>query len=133
MQINFAERQKKSWLAAAGMSVLYSIDSPWEFIGFIYFGGISSQNSQEYLHIDQMYDNGNKPWVNFHISGGHAWGLKRGNLLQAALKLNYSPVDFAVGIYNFHVGNQPDVIGEYKLSGSYIGLSLSYIFSRRRI
>jgi len=58
--------------------------------------------------------------------------LRSGNIFQVNLKLNFSETDFATGTYLFTTGIQPDMSGKYGLSGSYIGLSMAYIFTRTK-
>ena len=128
LQSKFNKKQKKSWVGVAGLSLLYPIQGGDEYNAGILWGS-NSQSAQEYLFI--QYNNyEHKPSFNFHISGGHEWIMNSGSTLQANLKFNFSPVNLAEATYIFDVGSQPEVSGKYKISGSYIGLSISYIFSK---
>lgn len=124
------KNQKKNWFGAIGLSMLYPLQGGDEYGAGILWGS-NSQSVQEYVHI-QYQNYQHKPSLNFHIIGGHEWLLRTGNLLQVALKLNYSPVNIATATYVFTVDNQPEVNGLYVISSSCIGLSVSYIFSKNK-
>ncbi len=120
---------KKNWDAGAGLSLLYSVVHPID-ISELFLD--ANGQTKEYLTRTNEYNNNGKPWFNFHISGGHEWILKSQNIFQVNLKLNYSPTTFANATYRFNVGNQPEVSGNYLISGSYIGLCISYVFARSK-
>jgi len=84
---------------------------------------------QTYLSTEDDYNNNGKPWFNFHMAAGREWRLKWGHIIQVMIKVNFSPTKFFSGAYKFHVGNQPEVSGSHGVTGSYIGLNLSYVFS----
>jgi hypothetical protein len=65
--------------------------------------------------------------MNYHISGGHEWVLKSKDIFQLNLKFNFSPTDPFTATYLFTTGVQPDLSGTFKSSGTYIGLSITYI------
>ena len=120
-----------NWNLAAGMSLLFNfLDGSGSSSGYVVDypnGGI-----KRYLTFYHEFNNKGRPWFNFHISGGHEWILKSKNIFQANLKLNYSPINPTTGTYQFATGVQPDLSGTYGVSGSYIGLSLGYIFTRTK-
>lgn len=128
-EIQLKSVKNKKWLGAAGLALLYTFAGPSEYNAGIFIGP-NSQNSIEYLGIDQNNNNNHTPWLNFHVSGGYEWMLGSRSLLQTSLKLNYSPVKFVTGIYQFNIGNLPEVTNRYSISGSYIGLCISYIFRK---
>ena len=130
VQSKFHKKHKKSWVGVVGLSILYPIQGGDEYSAGILWGS-NSQSAEEYLLIQYDYYE-QRPLLNFHISGGHEWILNRGNLLQANVKVNFSPVTFAYATYRFNVGNQPEVSGNYRISGSYIGLCISYVFARSK-
>lgn len=128
LQSKFHKKEKGSWVGIAGLSLLYPIQRGDEYSAGILWGS-NSQSAQEYLSI--QYNNyEHKLSLNFHISCGHEWIINSRSILQANLKFNFSPVNLAEATYIFNVGSQPEVSGKYKISGSYIGLSISYIFSK---
>jgi hypothetical protein len=128
LQARLHSNQKQSWFGALGLSALYPIQGGDEYSAGILWGS-NSQSVQEYVLI-QYQNYQHKPSLSFHITGGHEWVLHSGNLLQAALKLNYSPANVATATYVFTVGHQSQVNGRYVISSSCIGLSVSYIFAK---
>jgi hypothetical protein len=130
MQRRWPRDEAKNWDLAAGLSLLYSGAIPGDISEVVLD---SSGQYKEFLTRTNQYNNNGKPWFNFHISGGHEWILRSGNIFQVNLKLNFSTTDFATGTYLFSTGIQPDLSGKYGLSGSYIGLSLAYIFARTKL
>jgi hypothetical protein len=90
----------------------------------------SGQARQYFTRVEQFNNNG-KPWLNFHIAGGHEWILKSKNVFQLNLKFNYSPVTPSTGTYLFTTGVQPDLGGTFGTSGSYLGLSIGWLFTRK--
>jgi hypothetical protein len=130
IQLKSEKNKKKSWFGATGLALLYSVEGPSEYYAAVFLGS-NSLNSIKYLHFDQNNNNHHKPWLNFHVSGGYEWVLNSKSLVQASLKLNYSPVKFVTGTYRFAIGNLPEVKGKYSISGSYIGVSVSYFYRTR--
>lgn len=127
LQAKFEILQNWKWILSAGASLLYAPASEGTINHMM-----MNQNGQyePFSWFDQQEGNMGKPWPNFHISAGQEWMMSNGHLLQIALKVNYSTVDFMYGTYSFKVGNQPESRGEYGVSGSYIGLNLSYFFAK---
>lgn len=119
----FASLQNNSWIIRAGGSVLFSVQQKEEIADVLYYPG----GPQQYLLRYQDNNNRGKPWVNFHIAAGYYRPFKK-NALLVSLKANYSPASFVSGDYIFNVGNQPEQTGSYGVSGSYIGLSVEYLF-----
>lgn len=114
------------WNANVGISLLFS---PQKDIKtghtFIYPNG----QMQDFLEINQNNNNHGKPWLNYHIAAGHTWFFSKKNSIRTNLKLNLSFTEFGSATYQFFFPNQPILEGQYSVTGSYIGLSLSYIFS----
>jgi|GEM_PF-6263495 len=130
LQSTLHKKQKKNWFGAIGLSFLYPIQRADEYDAGILWGS-NSQSVQQYVLIQyQNYQHKQKLLLNCHIAGGHEWALPTGNMLQVALKLNYSFVDIATATYVFTVDNEPQLNGPYSISSSCIGLSVSYIFSK---
>ena len=125
LERTFFRKIKNSFSFALGSSLLYSpqnYESASEVI--VYPGG-----SVTFLYRDQTNNNNNRPWMNFHIAAGPEWLVGR-QTLQLQGKVNFSPVKFIKGTYYVEVGNEPVQMGQYGVSGSYIGLCLTYIFNR---
>ncbi len=132
IQVELLRRQTitevNNWNLSAGLSLLFSFQGgqskTWEILSY------SNGQSKQYFTRYQQYNNNGKPWFNFHVSGGHEWVLKSKNIFQLNLKLNYSPINPSTGTYLFTTGIQPDLSGNYGVSGSYIGISTGYILTR---
>ncbi len=71
-----------------------------------------------------------KVWFTYNAGGGYSMVLKNKQILSAGVYINLSFTSFAKGHYQFTVPNKPIVEGDYSVKGSYIGLSLNYIFTR---
>lgn len=123
----FSANLRSDWVAVAGGTVAYS---PASDVGTDYSIARTDGSIQTYLSTDDNYNNDRKPWANFHINAGRQWRLNWGHLFQVMLKLNFSPTKFFSGAYTFEVGNQAHVSGRYGMSGSYVGINLSYVFSQ---
>jgi len=117
---------RSDWVAAAGGTIAYS---PTTDAGTDYAIVGTNGIEQTYLSTEDDYNNNGKPWFNFHMAAGREWRLKWGHIIQVMIKVNFSPTKFFSGAYKFHVGNQPEVSGSHGVTGSYIGLNLSYVFS----
>lgn len=123
----FTANFRSDWVAVAGGTVAYS---PTTDAGTEYAIARTDGSEQTYLSTDDTYNNNRIPWFNFHANAGREWRLKWGHLFQVMLRLNFSPTRFFSGIYTFEVGNQAPVSGRYGVSGSYVGVNLSYVFSK---
>lgn len=117
-----------NWNVAAGLSLLFSFTGGLGETGSVHFYP-NGQTKQYLTRYQQNYNNG-KPWFNFHVSGGQEWVLKSKNIFQVNLKVNFSPINPSTGTYLFTTGIQPDLSGNYGVSGSYIGISTGYILTR---
>lgn len=83
-----------------------------------------------YFRMQFETNPGKKVWLNYNVGGGYSLLLKNKQILSAGLYANLSFTSFAKGQYQFTVPNKPVVEGKYKVNGSYIGLSIGYIFTR---
>ena len=79
--------------------------------------------------VDVYANNDAKPWVSFPFNAGHAWLLKNNNVLRLALTANVSFTKYVNGIYNVTIPNKPITEGMYSSTGSFIGLSMNYVFT----
>jgi hypothetical protein len=127
LERTFIRTIKKSLTVALGASLLYSPQNYESASGVIVYPGGSSVT---FLNREQTNNNNNRPWMNFHIAAGPQWLVGRRHTLQLQGKVNFSPLKFIKGTYYIEVGNEPIETGQYEVSGSYIGLSLTYIFNR---
>ncbi len=79
--------------------------------------------------VDVYANNDAKPWVSFPLNAGHAWLLKNNNLLQLGICSNISFTKYVNGAYMIIIPGKPLTEGRYSSTGSYIGLSMNYIFT----
>lgn len=79
--------------------------------------------------VDVYANNDANPWISFPINVGHAWMLKNNNLLELAFCSNISFSKYVNGTYQINVPGKPPTLGNYSSAGSYIGLSLNYVFT----
>jgi hypothetical protein len=84
---------------------------------------------RRYFYMLLQPNNNNKPWLNYHISGGHAWMLKNKNFFSAGIIANLSFTRFINGNFTMDVAGQPVVNGHYSFKGSYAGLTVCYIYT----
>lgn len=123
----FAANVRSHWVTAAGGMLAYS---PTTDAGTDYTIVNADGSEQTFLSTEDNYNNHKKPWANFHIDAGRQWRFHWGHIIQVMFRVNFSPAKFFSGTYTFKVGNQPPVSGRYGMSGSYIGINVSYVFSR---
>lgn len=91
-----------------------------------------ANTNNDYLQVaevDVMANNNAKPWVNIPINAGHGWLLKNNNIMQLAIVSNISFTKFVNGTYQIDIPNKPATKGNYSSTGSYIGLSMNYVFT----
>ncbi len=75
-------------------------------------------------------NNDAKPWISFPLNAGHSWLLKNNNLLQLSICGDISFTKYVNGTYTVeNVPNRVVTTGSYSSTGSYIGLSFSYVFT----
>ncbi len=79
--------------------------------------------------VDVYANNEAKPWVSFPANAGHSWLLKNNNLLQLAICSNISFTRYVNGTYQIVIPGKPLTTGQYSSTGSFVGLSLNYVFT----
>jgi hypothetical protein len=79
--------------------------------------------------VDVYANNDAKPWVSIPLNAGHAWLLKNNNLLQLSICSNISFTKYVNGTYTINIPGRPLTQGQYSSTGSFVGLSLNYIFT----
>ena len=79
--------------------------------------------------VDVYSNNNAKPWVSFPLNIGHSWLVKNNNLLQLAICSNISFVKYVNGTYWIDIPGKPLTTGNYSSTGSYVGLSMNYVFT----
>lgn len=79
--------------------------------------------------VDVYANNDAKPWISIPLNAGHSWLLKNNNLLQLSLCSNVSFTKYVNGTYRIDIPGRISTTGLYNTTGSYIGLSLNYVFT----
>lgn len=97
---------------------LFSIYLPHIANGFHNAGG-----------TDVYANNNAKPWLSFPLNAGHAWLMKNNNVLQLGIISNISFTNYVNGNYKIVIPSKPITSGRYSSTGSYVGLSLNYVFT----
>jgi hypothetical protein len=79
--------------------------------------------------VEVYTNNDAKPWISIPLNAGHAWLLKNNNVLQLSICSNISLTKYVNGTYQVDVPGEPLTTGRYSSTGSFIGLSMNYIFT----
>jgi hypothetical protein len=79
--------------------------------------------------VNVYANNDAKPWVSIPLNVGHAWLLKNNNVMQLSICSNISFTKYVNGTYQVDVPHKPLTTGRYSSTGSYIGLSMNYVFT----
>ncbi len=119
-------KHRRHWHIAAGASLQYA--SPVD-------AGIAEAvwyNSGYYIYKSGEWnsDNHRKPWMTYHLSGGHTWRFRYGHSIRASLKGTLSLTEVTTGTYRFTLPDKPVESGTFSFTGSYLGVAVSYLFTR---
>jgi hypothetical protein len=120
-------RKGNLWNANAGISLLYAPPMDVSLSGEAMHNG----SLHEYMEIEQNNDNHGNPWLNYHLAGGYSWKLRWGHLLRVNMKLSLSFTEYGSATYRASVPDHPVAEGRYGVTGSYLGVSVGYLFGRR--
>jgi hypothetical protein len=118
----------KYFLINAGARVNFSTGADFD-ISSIYLQntGNGIYNAGE---VNVYANNDARPWISFPINAGYGWLLKNNNnILQLAICSNISFTKYVKGTYRVDIPNKPLTEGRYSSTGSYIGISLNYVFT----
>jgi hypothetical protein len=96
---------------------------------FSFFAQNVNNDFYSVAEVTVYANNDAKPWISFPLNAGHAWLLKNNNVLQLAIISNISFTKYVNGTYQVTIPNKPVTEGKYSSTGSYIGLSLNYLFT----
>lgn len=129
LEKRWVAKRGNQWNAAVGASILMAPPSDYGSGSVVWH-----QNDwYTYKGVEHDNNNGGAPWLNFHVAGGYSWQLRSGHLIRANAKASYSPTEFGLGSYQFLIPGKPVETGEFGVTGSYLGISLSYIFAQKPI
>ncbi|MBX9785570.1 MAG: hypothetical protein K2X48_19990 [Chitinophagaceae bacterium] len=79
--------------------------------------------------VNVYANNDAKPWLTVPLNAGHAWLLRNNNLLQVSICSNISFTKYVNGTYTINIPGRPLTQGQYSSTGSFVGLSLNYVFT----
>lgn len=120
-------KKYKSTYIQAGLTFRYSLGFDSDDYGNVF----TDTNHQE-IDVFSMELNSNnhkKLWISYNLGGGYSWILKNYNILKAGVLANISFTKFVNGTYQINIPGKPLTEGTYGVTGSYIGLSVSYGFT----
>ena len=113
----------------ANAGLLFNISTSADFDDFEMFVMDVNNNFYNVASIDVYANNDATPWISIPVNAGHAWLLKNNNVMQLAITANISFTKYVNGTYEVDTPNKPLAEGRYSSTGSYIGLSMNYIFT----
>jgi hypothetical protein len=111
----------------AGLSLLFAPAKDESISEYVFY---PSGSTRYFLHRTQTIIN-RKPWINFQATLGYDWQLLNGQFLGVFTKINYSPVHFISGTYEVDPGNSSPALGEYFLTGTFIGAGINFTLKPR--
>ena len=114
----------------AGFNLRFSFGYDSDSYGY---GNVFTDANQQRIDVFSMElnsNNHNKPWISYNLGCGYGWTLKNNNVFKAGIIANISFTKFVNGTYQVNIPGHPLTEGTYRISGSYIGISLSYVFMR---
>lgn len=121
-------KQNSFWDLICGANLrYYPIRYIIDELGFMYPD--VNGNNVDVLEITNSIGNNLHPWINYNIGGGYSFLLRSNNFLQLNLLANFSNKKMVNGVYQINVTGKPQSTGAYSANLSYVGLSLSYIFT----
>lgn len=128
MQRNFYHAEKQNyWSAALGACFIYSPAGTrhQEFV-------LKHENGDEtsFLQIEKTTNNYGRAWFNYFATAGYSWHTRSKNLIRAELKYNHSFTEFIKGSYAFQLPNAPEATGDYGVTGTFLGISITYLLKK---
>ena len=115
------------WNISTGVAVGFYPDEIYEGYSSYYVFGQSPV-----FRMDLLVSSDFKPWLNYVITGGHAWTLRNNNMIRVNLQANYTSFNLAKGDYEITVPGMPVSTGTYNSRLTGAGISLQYIFTSSR-
>jgi len=121
-------KKRKIWNTGLGLALNYSPASTYDNYYDVFHNG----QAVNYAWMGYEANNQSRPFLSVHAMAGYYWKIGKSNFLVTNFVIDYSFTYFAKGYYSFHVPGKPEVTGEYKIDGSYIGLDISYNLPKRK-
>ncbi len=121
-------KKEKIWSTGLGLALNYSPNTTYDN----YYSVLQNGQWVNYAWMGYDANNQSRPFFSAHAMVGYYWRIGKTNFLTTNLVIDYSFTYFAKGSYSFHIPGKPEVTGEYKIDGSYIGLDIGYNFTKRK-
>jgi hypothetical protein len=121
-------RKERIWSTAFGLALNYSPNTTYDNDYYVVRNGTWIN----YAWMGYDGNNQSRPFISAHVMAGQYWKIGKANFLITNLVLDYSFRYFSQGSYSFHIPGKSEVTGEYKFDGSYLGLDISYCFSKSK-
>lgn len=123
----FLYKNTKFFFANAGPRLNFSTGPDFDIFSFL----VQNANNDfiNVAGINVYANNDAKPWISLLINAGHGWPLKNNNILQLAICSNLSFTKYVNGTYQVNIPSKPLTEGKYSSTGSYVGLSMNYVFT----
>jgi len=120
-------KNNATWNVDAGIKLRFEPDEAF----YMYdYGGFDMNNQYvPVLDLEGWVGNNMKPWLNYNISGGYSVLLSNYNFIRLDLIANFSTIKVVNFNYTIDVAGKPQSTGTYSANLSYVGLSISYIFT----
>jgi hypothetical protein len=122
--------KKKRKLAYVRIGLNLKFSFGYDEDGFDNFLTDTSNQWINVFRLDLNSNNHNKPWLTYNIGGGYGWNLKNHNILKAGIAANLSLTKSVNGAYQINIPGHPLSDGKYGATGSFLGVSFSYVFVR---
>jgi hypothetical protein len=121
-------KKERIWSTGLGLALNYSPTTTYDNDYYVFHNG----QLVNYAWMGYDANNQSKPFLSAHAMVGYYWKIAKADFLVTNFVIDYSFTYFAKGSYSFHIPGKPEVTGEYKIDGSYVGLDISYSFSKRK-
>lgn len=123
-------KNNTTWDIDAGINVRFNPDEETYGYGDASYGGVDVNGQFDpVLSMEGWAGNNLKPWLNYNIGGGYSFFLSNYNFLRINLLANFSATKVVNFNYTIDVTGKPQSTGTYSANLSYVGLSISYIFT----
>jgi hypothetical protein len=120
-------KNNRFWNSEAGFTIRYTpkiIEDEEHIL-------VSPMSDISFFNMEFITNPKNKIWLTYNLGAGRSFILKNKNIVSVGVAGNLSFTTFAESKkYQFTVPNKPIIEGTYKVKGSYVGLSLSYILTK---
>jgi hypothetical protein len=91
------------------------------------------QNGQwiQYAYLFYNAQNGGKPFMSANLMAGRWWKIGNRQCFMTSIVADYSFSYFAKGYYTIQPPGKPEIRGNYKIDGSYLGIDFAYVIPKK--